>query len=395
MLRGCKQVENPNRCQNGTRTKKDKIMITIDQKNKALVEFVRKQADKKNPWLEVWQSEETITINAGMARVTFLAPRLEHDDNFERVTVTAETLQALPVVLQDMSNGVARVTYPGGLVMHQTNAVAVQANSPGGVMGALTLPPAFLAALGNVAPAASTAHNRYILQGVNVRDVADGPAVADVSVGIRLAACDGRMLRVAQVPVDRVPAIAPNLTIPSAAVAQLLQLPAKIKKDCLIQMTWGEMHVSFLIQSPAGSIEIDSHILEMGKGDACRGSFPNYNVVTPTPGDVPVTVVVDAGRLAEAVRAMKPAWRTTQTSHSITLRVAPGKITLVGTGEASLAVDAPGCTAELAIAFDPKLLLILLDTYEGAVTLRFNDELAPCLMGTLDDYAVLMPMRLA
>ena len=374
-------------------------MITIDQKNKALVEFIRKQADKKNPWLEIWQSDEAITVNAGTARVTFQAPRLEHDDNFEKVTITAETLKVLPVALQDMGDGLARVTYPGGVIMHQTSTrvvVADRENSPSGVAGAVTLPPAFLSALGNVAPAASKAHNRYILQGVNVR------AVADVQAGIKLAACDGRMLRVAQVPVGRLPAIAPNITIPSAAVAQLLKIPAGVKKDCLIQMTWGERHVSFLIQSHAGSMEIDSHILEMGLGDACRGSFPNYALVTPTPGDVPVTVTVDAGRLAEAVKAMKPAWNVTATVTSVKLRLDAagdsGALHVVGNGDAQVLVP---CvrepSASMSIAFDPVLLLTLLGTYEGAVTLRFKDELTPCLMGNgeMTDYAVLMPCRLA
>lgn len=373
-------------------------MITIDQKNKALVEFIRKQADKKNPWLEIWQSDEAITINTGTSRVTFQAPRLEHDDNFEKVTIPAKVLKGLPVSLQDMGDGETRVTYPEGLVMHQTSTrvvVADRENSPSGVAGAVTLPPAFLSALGNVAPAASKAHNHYILQGVNVR------AVADVQAGIKLAACDGCMLRVAQVPVDRMPAIAPNITIPSAAVAQLLKLPASIKKDCLIQMTWGDRHVSFLIQSHAGSIEIDSHILEMGQGDACRGSFPNYTVVTPTPGDVPVTVTVDAGRLAEAVKAMKPAWNVTATVASVKLRLDAagdsGALRVVGTGDASLLVP---CvrepSASLSISFDTVLLLVLLGTYEGAVTFRFGDELSPCLMnnGSATDYAVLMPLGL-
>ena len=370
-------------------------MITIDQKNKALVEFIRKQADKKNPWLEIWQSDEAITVNAGTARVTFQAPRLEHDDNFEKVTITAETLKVLPVALQDMGDGLARVTYPGGVIMHQTSTrvvVADRENSPSGVEGAVTLPPAFLSALGNVAPAASKAHDRYILQGVNVR------AVADVQAGIKLAACDGHMLRVAQVPVGRLPAIAPNITIPSAAVARLLKLPASVKKDCLIQMTWGARHVSFLIQSHAGSMEIDSHILEMGLGDACRGSFPNYALVTPTPGDVPITVTVDAGRLAEAVKAMKLAWKVTATVTSVKLRLDAGALHVVGNGDAQVLVP---CvrepSASMSIAFDPVLLLTLLGTYEGAVTLRFKDELTPCLMGNgeMTDYAVLMPCRLA
>jgi hypothetical protein len=371
-------------------------MITIDQQNKALVEFIVKQADRRNPLVEVWQSEESITINAGLARVTFLAPWLENGENFERVTIPARVLKGLPVSLVDFGDGETRVTYPEGLVMHQYSAhleMPPGANREGGLLGSLTMPPSFLEALGNVAPAASKADTRYILQGVNVQATFDG---------LKLAACDGRMLRVVHIP-TRAEGPKPNLTIPSPLVAQLLKLPASIKKDCVIQMGWGEKFVTFEVHARVGAVQLEAGILEWPGDTATRQSYPDYGVVTPAPGDMPITVTVDAKSLSNALEAIKPAWcETTTATRGIMLRLDAagdsGALHVEGVGNSTILVPTiKEPSAALSVAFDPQWLLTLLGTYRGAVTLRFKDELTPCLMGReeMTDYAVLMPCRLA
>lgn len=344
-------------------------MITVEKTHKSLVAHIRRVVGK-NGTVTVTRQGGGIRVAGGGVAVTLSTSPGEPG---EVVRVPGAVLDTLPVGLRNTGTGDVEISYPSGVVMTQPFSPAAVVVPQDPILGTLTLPPGFLQALARVAPAMSRDGSRHTLNGVSLR-------AQTASGAVRVAGCDGRMLRVADVGV-----VCPGLDIIVSAemVAQLL----RVRWTGEVYMSWGAGHVAFR----AGAVEIEGALVE--------GTYPNYDVVTPPPGEVPLAVTVVAENLAAAVEAMKPVWRAADNGvHSIALHVGNNAIVLEGTAGASrmpvAASIPPG--GHVAIAFAPRLLLVLLGTFDGSVCLRFADELAPALMGVPGvDYAVLMPVRLS
>jgi DNA polymerase-3 subunit beta len=177
-------------------------------------------------------------------------------------------------------------------------------------------------------------------------------------------ATDGRRLSIVEQPIDKGPASATAVTIPSKAIQQFLRLLQGVTDDATLDIAAEKIALN------CRQATVVCRVLE--------GEFPRYQAVIPKDGKN--SVEFDARQLEQKLRlvahlcpAEQPIVRLKFASNSLTLSATSPQR---GEARAELPVVFKGTTEE--IAFNPEYVIDGLKVSEKeTVRLEFNDKSAP------------------
>jgi DNA polymerase-3 subunit beta len=218
---------------------------------------------------------------------------------------------------------------------------------------------AFVAALRQVLPAASSDDSRPILTGV-LLTAEEG--------GLRLVATDSYRLAVRDLPGVSVLSAGRRVLVPSRALGELSRALS----------------------------DSDEITLRLGSRDASEGEFPNYQGIIPQ--SPPNTLTVGKSALLDALRRVKLLARD---ATPVRLAMSADGLELIAVtqevGEGHESVDATYAGEDLTVAFNPDYLLAGVEAADAdAVTLSTIDALKAAVvrMPGRDDFLyLLMPIR--
>lgn len=230
----------------------------------------------------------------------------------------------------------------------------------------------FVAALGQVVPAASGDDSRPILTGV---------LLTPVESGLRLVATDSYRLAVADIPGASVLEGDQAVLVPSRALAEVRRVVGEAP-DLVLRL--GESDASFAIEG----LVVTTRLID--------GDFPKYEGLIPTGPSNELSVnretVLDAVRRVRLLAQESTPVRLVMNSDGLEIVAITQDV-----GEGHETVDASYDGDELTVAFNPAFLLDGLDVAPGEeVTLQTIDSLKPAVLRTPgnDNFLyLLMPVR--
>ncbi len=233
---------------------------------------------------------------------------------------------------------------------------------------------AFLDALRQVVPAASSDDSRPILTGV---------LMAAEEGGLRLVATDSYRLAVRDLPGTTVLAGEQRILVPSRALNELTRL---IGDGSTVSLYLGERDASFAV----GGVRMTTRLIE--------GDFPNYRGLIPDSN--PNKLTVGRAAMLDAVRRVR---LLAQEATPVRLSMSGDGLELVAmtqdVGQAHESVDATYDGVDLVVAFNADYLSVGLDVAPGDdVTLETVDELKPALLRSPSNpefLYLLMPVRVS
>ena len=233
---------------------------------------------------------------------------------------------------------------------------------------------AFLEALRQVVPAASSDDSRPILTGV---------LMAAEEAGLRMVATDSYRLAVRDLPGTTLLGSEQTILVPSRALTELTRL---IGDDSEVQLHLGERDASFVL----GGVRMTTRLIE--------GDFPNYRGLIPDSN--PNMLTVSRASLLDAVRRVR---LLAQEATPVRLSMSADGLELVAmtqdVGQAHESVDGNYDGEDLTVAFNADYLVTGLDVAPGDdVTLETVDSLKPALLRSVDHpefLYLLMPVRVS
>jgi len=230
----------------------------------------------------------------------------------------------------------------------------------------------FVAALGQVVPAASSDDSRPILTGV---------LMAPSEVGLRLVATDSYRLAVAEVPGASVLEGDQSVLVPSRALGEVRRVVGEAPE------------LTLRLSDKNASFEIDGLVVTTG---LIEGDFPKYQGLIPTTQSnelsVPREAVLDAVRRVRLLAQESTPIRLVMNGDGLEIVAITQDV-----GEGHETVDAAYSGEELTVAFNPSFLLDGLDIAPGEeITLHTIDSLKPAVIrcpGNEHFLYLLMPVR--
>lgn len=227
-------------------------------------------------------------------------------------------------------------------------------------------------ALSAVKYAASVADFQAVFRGVKL-ELADGRTRAVATDGFRLAYYD----------LKESTGLGSEIIVPARSVDELLRV-------------LGDGEVKLALESGQLSVQHGNYSLNLKLMD---GTFPDYERVIPK--TFPVSITLEAGRLAEAVaRVALMADKTT--NNRVDLFVKGGELRITAEGsfgrsQEALPVLQEGTDPEIALAYNSKYLTDALSPADGEVRLSFSgSNSAPSVVTDLGDnsyLAMVVPLR--
>lgn len=233
---------------------------------------------------------------------------------------------------------------------------------------------AFLQALRQVVPAASSDDSRPILTGV---------LMAAEESGLRLVATDSYRLAVRDLPGTSLLEGEQSILVPSRALNELTRF---IGDDASVELFLGERDASFAVDS----VRMTTRLIE--------GDFPNYRGLIPE--NNPNTLTISRAGLLDAVRRVR---LLAQEATPVRMSMSGEGLELVAmtqdVGQANESVDAAYEGEDLTVAFNADYLVTGLDVAPGDdVMLETVDALKPALLRSAahpEFLYLLMPVRVS